>query len=80
VHSDRVRRNELTPYEHCAEDDLQPLLKCDREVEFDQCQTEHKVLTSKKLSPIMMTESPPLVQPSLGDTALMQGVAIGREG
>lgn len=80
MHSDRVRRNELTPHEHCAKDDLQPLLKFDRVVENYQCQTEPKVLTSKKLSPIMMTESPPLVQPSLGDTALMHGVAIGREG
>ena len=30
---------------------------------------------SKKLSPIMMTVEPPVVQPSLGDIALMHGIA-----
>ena len=30
---------------------------------------------SKKLSPTMMTVAPPVVQPSLGLMALMQGVA-----
>jgi hypothetical protein len=30
---------------------------------------------SKKLSPMMMTMAPPVVQPSLGLMALMQGVA-----
>lgn len=33
---------------------------------------------SKKLSPIRMTVAPPVVQPSLGLMALMQGVAAGR--
>lgn len=32
---------------------------------------------SKKLSPMMMTVAPPVVQPSLGLMALMQGVAPG---
>jgi len=31
---------------------------------------------SKKLSPMMMTVAPPVVQPSLGLMALMQGVAV----
>lgn len=35
---------------------------------------------SKKLSPTMMTCAPPLVQPSLGEIALMHGVAIGKGG
>lgn len=35
---------------------------------------------SKKLSPMMMTVDPPLVQPSLGLMALMQGVATGSGG
>lgn len=30
---------------------------------------------SKKLSPMMMTVAPPVVQPSEGEMALMQGVA-----
>ena len=30
---------------------------------------------SKKLSPMMMTVLPPVVQPSLGEMALMQGMA-----
>ena len=30
---------------------------------------------SKKLSPMMMTVPPPVVQPSLGEMALMQGMA-----
>ena len=30
---------------------------------------------SKKLSPIMITVEPPVVQPSLGEIALMQGTA-----
>jgi hypothetical protein len=30
---------------------------------------------SKKLSPMMMTVEPPVVQPSLGEIALMQGMA-----
>lgn len=36
---------------------------------------------SKKLSPMMMTMAPPVVQPSLGLMALMQGVAkqIGKK-
>lgn len=34
---------------------------------------------SKKLSPIRMTVAPPVVQPSLGLMALIQGVAAGRE-
>lgn len=32
---------------------------------------------SKKLSPIMITVAPPVVQPSLGLMALMQGAAPG---
>lgn len=35
---------------------------------------------SKKLSPMMMTVAPPVVQPSLGLMALMQGAAPGRRG
>lgn len=35
---------------------------------------------SKKLSPTMMTVEPPEVQPSLGDIALIQGVATGNGG
>lgn len=35
---------------------------------------------SKKLSPTMMTVEPPDVQPSLGDIALMHGVATGSGG
>lgn len=35
---------------------------------------------SKKLSPTIMTVAPPVVQPSLGEIALMQGVATGRGG
>jgi hypothetical protein len=35
---------------------------------------------SKKLSPIIMTVDPPDVQPSLGEIAFMQGVAICRGG
>lgn len=34
---------------------------------------------SKKLSPIRMTVAPPVVQPSLGLMALIQGVAAGHE-
>lgn len=33
----------------------------------------------KKLSPMTMTVAPPVVQPSLGLMALMQGVAAGRQ-
>lgn len=33
---------------------------------------------SKKLSPMIMTVAPPVVQPSPGLMALMQGVAAGR--
>ena len=32
-------------------------------------------MPSKKLSPMMMTVDPPVVQPSLGDMALMTGMA-----
>lgn len=35
---------------------------------------------SKKLSPIRMTVAPPVVQPSLGLMALIQGVAAGQGG
>ena len=33
---------------------------------------------SKKLSPMMMTVVPPVVQPSLGQIALIHGVAVKR--
>lgn len=35
---------------------------------------------SKKLSPTIITVEPPDVQPSLGDIALMHGVATGNGG
>jgi hypothetical protein len=85
VYSDGVRCDEFTPNEHRAKDDL----KIDsKKLIVSQVSGvifgyNHMIfgsladMFSKKFSPTMMTESPPLVHPSDGEMALMHGVAIG---
>lgn len=82
LHPDGMRSNQLSIRTKEPSSSSEPNLRSGRRLTSLHTSMVPKTTCSpsKKLSPTMITCAPPVVQPSLGLIALIQGVAIGSGG